>query len=178
MQKKLDELAKVSDEEKEDIRSAAGAKREHVRRELGAQIDELRQGIEERKDRIRGQMERDLEDLKALEEKMLLTENRYRELADRWGNVFTAGMGAEAVRDIVAKIDLEKMSKELRREIRTTRSKQRRKKAAKRLRVVENFRKSGNSPGVDDPDRAAGDPARPAPDGAVGRRSLCHVRLE
>jgi DNA-directed RNA polymerase subunit beta' len=52
-------------------------------------------------------------------------------------------MGAEAVRDIVAKVDLDKLAKELRREIRTTRSKQRRKKAAKRLRVVENFRKSG-----------------------------------
>jgi len=37
-------------------------------------------------------MERDLEDLKQLEEKQLLTETRYRELADRWGNVFTAGM--------------------------------------------------------------------------------------
>ena len=91
-------------------------------------------------------MERDLEDLKALEEKTLLTETRYRELSDSWGNVFTAGMGAEAIRDIVTKIDLDKMAKELRREIRTTRSKQRRKKAAKRLRVVENFRKSENRP--------------------------------
>ena len=57
-----------------------------------------------------------------------------------------AGMGAEAIREIVAKSDLERMAKELRKEIRTTRSKQRRKKAAKRLRVVENFRKSGNRP--------------------------------
>ena len=96
-----------------------------------------------KKDRIRLNMERDLDELKTLEERMLLTENRYRELADKWGNVFTAGMGAEAVRDIVAKVDLDKLTKELRREIRTTRSKQRRKKAAKRLRVVENFRKSG-----------------------------------
>ena len=146
VQEKLNELQKVSDEEKEDIRTLIAAKREHVHRELGAQIDELRQSIEERKDRIRGQMDRDLEDLKALEEKTLLTENRYRELSDRWGNVFTAGMGAEAVRDIVTKIDLDKMARELRREIRMTRSKQRRKKAAKRLRVVENFRKSGNRP--------------------------------
>ncbi|MCB0088044.1 MAG: hypothetical protein KDE54_09040, partial [Caldilineaceae bacterium] len=66
------------------------------------------------------------------------------DLSEQWGNVFTAGMGAEAIRDIVAKEDLDKLTKELRKEIRTTRSKQRRKKAAKRLRVVENFRKSGN----------------------------------
>jgi DNA-directed RNA polymerase subunit beta' len=146
VQDKLNELQQQSDEEKDDIRTLIGAQREHQRSELGAQIDELRQGIEERKDRIRAGMERDLDDLKLLEEKQLLTENRYRELAERWGNVFNAGMGAEAVRDIVAKIDLEKLAKELRREIRTTRSKQRRKKAAKRLRVVENFRKSGNRP--------------------------------
>src|SRR4029079_11300536 len=114
--------------------------------DLGAQLDELRHDVDGKKERLTAQMERDLEDLKQLEEKQLLTETRYRELADRWGNVFTAGMGAEAIRDIVAKADLERMAKELRKEIRTTRSKQRRKKAAKRLRVVENFRKSGNRP--------------------------------
>ncbi|WP_442886883.1 DNA-directed RNA polymerase subunit alpha C-terminal domain-containing protein [Caldilinea sp.] len=123
-----------------------GAQRDYVRQELGAQIDELRHKVEVRQEEVRRQMEAALADLKSIEEKQLLTENRYRELSERWGNVFTAGMGAEAVRDIVAKLDLEKMQKELRREMRTTKSKQRRKKAAKRLRVVENFRKSGNRP--------------------------------
>jgi DNA-directed RNA polymerase subunit beta' len=143
VQEKLNDLARESDEQKDDIRALSGAQREHVRMDLGVQLDELRHGVMEKKDRTRGNMERDLDELKALEERLLLTENRYRELVDKWGNVFTGGMGAEAVRDIVAKVDLDKLAKELRREIRTTRSKQRRKKAAKRLRVVENFRKSG-----------------------------------
>ncbi len=146
VQRRLDALQLESDEEKADIRLLVSAKREHVRNELGAQIEEVRASVEERKERLRTGMESDLEELKNLEEKQLLTETRYRELSDRFGNVFTAGMGAEAVRDIVAKIDLDKLQKELRKEIRTTRSKQRRKKAAKRLRVVENFRKSGNRP--------------------------------
>ncbi len=146
VQTMLNDLQQRSDEEKADIRLLISAKRDHVRRELGAQIDEIRGELDGRKDRLRAQMETDLEDLKNLEEKILLSETRFRELADRWGNVFTAGMGAEAVRDIVTKLDLETMAKELRKEIRTTRSKQRRKKAAKRLRVVENFRKSGNRP--------------------------------
>ena len=146
VQQRLDALQQESDEEKADIRLLISAKREHVRNELTAQIEEVRAGVEERKERLRTGMESDLEELKNLEEKQLLSETRYRELADRFGNVFTAGMGAEAVRDIVAKIDLDKLQKELRKEIRTTRSKQRRKKAAKRLRVVENFRKSGNRP--------------------------------
>lgn len=146
MQEKLNSLQNESDDEKLYIRDKIAAFRDHARSELGTQIDQYRQEVSSRQDQIRNQMERDLDDLKSLEERQLLTENRYRELADRWGNVFTAGMGAEAVRDIVAKIDLDKMAKELRKEIRTTRSKQRRKKAAKCLRVVENFRKSGNRP--------------------------------
>jgi DNA-directed RNA polymerase subunit beta' len=55
-------------------------------------------------------------------------------------------MGAEAIYDIVVKIDLDKMSEELRLEIKSTRSKQRRKKATKRLQIVEALRKSGNRP--------------------------------
>ena len=146
VQQKLDALQQESDAEKADIRMRMSAQRDYVRQELGAQIEELRHKVEVRQEEVRRQMEAALADLKSIEEKQLLTENRYRELSERWGNVFTAGMGAEAVRDIVAKLDLEKMQKELRREMRTTKSKQRRKKAAKRLRVVENFRKSGNRP--------------------------------
>jgi DNA-directed RNA polymerase subunit beta' len=146
VQQRIDDLQVESDEQKADIRMRVGAKRDFVRRDLGAQLDTIRGEVDAKKDNLRVQMERALDDLKSLEEKQLLTENRYRELADRWGNVFTGGMGAEAVRDIVAKLDLDAMSEELRREMRTTKSKQRRKKAAKRLRVVENFRKSGNRP--------------------------------
>ncbi len=69
------------------------------------------------------------------------------------------------------------MVKELRREIRTTQVQAARKKAAKRLRVVENFRKSGNRPEWMILTAAAGDPARAAPDGAAGRRPLCHVAI-
>jgi DNA-directed RNA polymerase subunit beta' len=146
MQQKIDDLQRRSDEEKADIRLKQSARRDHVRGELGSQIDSLRGEVDTKKETVRTQMERSLDDLKSLEEKQLLAESRYRDLAERWGNVFTAGMGAEAVREIVAKLDLDRMSKELRREMRTTKSKQRRKKAAKRLRVVENFRKSGNRP--------------------------------
>jgi len=146
VQQKLDALQQESDAEKADIRMRMSAQRDYVRQELGAQIEELRHKVEVRQEEVRRQMEAALADLKSIEERQLLTENRYRELSERWGNVFTAGMGAEAVRDIVAKLDLEKMQKELRREMRTTKSKQRRKKAAKRLRVVENFRRSGNRP--------------------------------
>ena len=62
-------------------------------------------------------MERDLEDLKALEEKMLLTENPlYASLAESWGNVFTASMGAERFASIVTRSIWTGWRKKLRRE--------------------------------------------------------------
>ncbi len=85
VQDRLNELQHQSDEEKTDIGLMTTAKRDHVRRDLGAQLDELRQSVEEKKDRIRLTMERDLDELKTLEERMLLTENRYRELGRQVG---------------------------------------------------------------------------------------------
>ncbi len=91
------------------------------------------------------ELENKIEDLEGLERLQLLNENKYRELRDNYGPVFKAGMGAEAVYSIVKEIDLDKMASELRSEIQLL-SGQRRKKATKRLRVVEAFRKSGNRP--------------------------------
>src|SRR5436309_1710284 len=75
----------------------------------------------------------------------LLQENRYRELKDGFGSVFRAGMGAEAVRELIASINMDKLAADLRHEISSTVG-QRRKKATKRLKVVEAFRKSHTSP--------------------------------
>jgi DNA-directed RNA polymerase subunit beta' len=75
-----------------------------------------------------------------------LGETRYRELKQRWGQVFRADMGAEAFYDILRRLDLDKLSEELWHEVKTTKSKQKRKKATSRLKVVEAFRRSGNRP--------------------------------
>ena len=75
-----------------------------------------------------------------------ISESRFRELKQRWGQVFRADMGAEAFYDILQRLDLDKLSEELWKEVRTTKSKQKRKKATTRLKVVEAFRRSGNRP--------------------------------
>lgn len=80
-----------------------------------------------------------------LQKKQLLSEAEYRELRDTYGNAFKAGMGAEAIRELLREIDLEKLSRQLREELRTA-SGQKRMKILKRLEVVEAFRKSGNRP--------------------------------
>ena len=118
---------------------------ERIGLEYQAKIDSAQTQFEkDRKDRrqVLDQQRRDLEGLKRLD---LLQENRYRELKDAFSDVFRAGMGAEAVRELIADIDLEKLSADLRNEIDSTVG-QRRKKATKRLKVVEAFRKSNTSP--------------------------------
>lgn len=81
-----------------------------------------------------------------LVKKQLLTDKEYRESVDKYGyNTFKAGMGAEAVKDLLVEIDLEKMSKELKSEFETSTG-QKRIRTIRRLEVVEAFRKSGNKP--------------------------------
>ncbi len=82
----------------------------------------------------------ELEDLRPLR---ILAESKYRELKERYDDLFEAGMGAEAILNILRTRDLEAIREGLVREMRST-SGQRRKKAIKRLQVVEAFRNSGN----------------------------------
>jgi DNA-directed RNA polymerase subunit beta' len=82
----------------------------------------------------------------ALEEKQVLSEEQYREAHNEYGESFVAKMGAEAIQELLSRIDLDEMAGELRLLMRTESSVVKRQKAAKRLRVVEAFRKSGNRP--------------------------------
>lgn len=80
-----------------------------------------------------------------LMKKQLLSENEYRDYRDKYGNAFKIGMGAEAVKKLLEELDLEKLNKELRQELKEV-SGQRKIRAIRRLEVVEAFRKSGNRP--------------------------------
>lgn len=96
--------------------------------------------------RLRQQHHASKEQLENLAEGMFLNENDYREIKSKFGNAFRANMGAEAFYEILKNMDLDKLAKELWREVRTTRSKQAAKRATKRLQVVEALRQSGNRP--------------------------------
>jgi len=84
-----------------------------------------------------------VEQLKDLRKGALLTENQYHELKEKYGQVFEAGMGAEAILQLLKDIDLDEIRNNLLQEIRSS-SGQRRKKASKQLQLVEAFRRSGN----------------------------------
>ena len=115
--------------------------------EMEAERERLRRDAEGAKDEIRKQRD-EIESIKPL---MTLSENDFRYLDERYGSgsrggrIFHAAMGAEAVRDIIGRMDLEELARALHIEVRTT-SGQRRKKAIKRLRLIEAFRRSGTRP--------------------------------
>ncbi len=81
----------------------------------------------------------------SLSYKQLLSEKEYREYKDKFGNLFKASMGAEAIKNILCQIDMEKLSKDLRLKLRDS-SGQKRIRTIRRLEVVEAFKKSGNQP--------------------------------
>ena len=80
-----------------------------------------------------------------IEKKSLLSEKQYRDMRELYEDDFKAGMGAEAIKELLAEIDLEETCKELREELETATG-QKRLRIFKRLEVLEAFRASGNRP--------------------------------
>ena len=80
-----------------------------------------------------------------LNEKQLLTEKEFRSNYEKYGNTFEVGMGAEAVKKLLMRIDLEQESKLLRDDLKDSTG-QKRVRTIRRLEVVEAFKKSGNKP--------------------------------
>lgn len=81
-----------------------------------------------------------------LDKKQLLSEADYREAVEKFGRNFKAGMGAEAIRDLLRSEELDSIANELERKIAKSSSKQTRKKLSKRLQIIEGFKKCGNKP--------------------------------
>src|SRR5829696_5911452 len=125
----------LTDAERERKEYEVIQERERLQERLQRELDTL---VREEKDK--------LEQVDSLKMRRILTEAEYRSLRELAPGVFKADMGAGAIRDLIVRtVDLEKMAEDLQAEVQTTQG-QRRKKATKRLRVVENFRKSGNKP--------------------------------
>ena len=145
------------------------------REAIKEQIKQNNVQLVEAKKEFEKELSGQIDDLESLKIGDLLTESRYRELRDSHGVVFRAGMGAEAVLEVMKKIDPDEKRLELQEEIRST-SGQRRKKAIKRLRVFEAFRKSENKPEWMVFTVLPVLPAGAASDGPAGRRALRHQR--
>ncbi len=136
------ELKDAKQRELETLKTEVARIKAEAEQEMAA----LRNELEDQSSISQGQNTRMRDELLELRPFTFLSEMRYRELRQRWGQVFRADMGAEAFYDILKRLDLDKLSEELWHEVRVTKSKQKRKKATTRLKVVEAFRRSGNRP--------------------------------
>ena len=143
---RLEEIEDELKEEKEKTHEEIRIEIEEIRAETDLNIEELRNQHEDQSSAEREENIRLRDELVDLQPLTFIGESRYRDLRSRWGQVFQADMGAEAFFNILKRLDLDKLSEELWHEVRTSRSKQKRSKAAKRLKVVEAFRRSGNRP--------------------------------
>jgi DNA-directed RNA polymerase subunit beta' len=155
---RLATLKRINDAEMQKLDATAHSEASGNETMAGAERDQLNYDASERRKKIEDKLSerikeeeqgRDeiLKQMAELKELTILTETQYRELQDIVpSGVFDAGMGAEAVYAYVStKVDLDQLALGLRNEMQLA-SDVRRKKATKRLRVVEALRKSGNKP--------------------------------
>ncbi|MFN2466207.1 MAG: DNA-directed RNA polymerase subunit beta' [Candidatus Dormibacteria bacterium] len=113
--------------------------------DLDAKVTELEAKLQADVDTLAAELEQSKSDLEGLYEKQILTDAQYREFTEKFGKVFRADIGANAVKELLSRIQLAEEAYRLREESRSA-SGQRRQKAIKRLKVVEAFRRSGTSP--------------------------------
>ncbi len=146
LQREVSNLETRLRRDREEKTAALALEKDQVRHAASQEIEAIQAKLARDMDGLREQYDREIQELKSLQPLQLISETEYYDLKNRWGAVFRAGMGAEAIREIISGLDLDKMAQELRVELNTSRSKQKRRKAAKRLRLVEAFRRSGNKP--------------------------------
>ncbi len=146
VKERLDEMELEVREQLRRDQEQSAMEIQRVRAEAEETMESFRNQLEDQTTVSQSQNSHLRDELQELKPFTFLTESRYRELKQRWGQVFRADMGAEAFYDILRRLDLERLTEELWHEVRTSKSKQKRKKATIRLKVVESFRRSSNRP--------------------------------
>ncbi|WP_026369987.1 DNA-directed RNA polymerase subunit beta' [Kallotenue papyrolyticum] len=143
----IERLKERRDRELEDAEALVGARRDQREHAAEQARSKLSDEAEQELAQLRAEEKEKLARLAEIEVGKIISESEYRALRELAPGTFKAEMGAGAVRDLVSRIDLDALAAQLQEQIQTAPvSSQKRKKATKRLRVVEAFRKSGNKP--------------------------------
>jgi len=109
------------------------------------EVNELRAKFVEKKEKLGEELKAGIAEIESLQPLKLLNEEGYRKLKDKYGDIFEAGMGAEAILQVLKQIDVDALHQELRDQIRSI-SGGYRKRVSQRLQLVEAFKLSGNKP--------------------------------
>jgi len=138
-------------QKKSDAELLADAAAEEKKASAAAETEPLMKKMQEEREAVGSSYRESMLEIEDLKDPVthdcvtLLPDAKLREFQDRFGDIVSAGMGAEAIRTLLQRLDLDKLAERMRQETQSS-SGQRRKKAVKRLRVVEALRKSGNKP--------------------------------
>src|SRR5256886_4020765 len=144
VEKKIDQVQANTKKRQQELKSKSDEEIAKWREDYEEKSGELTDRLQKDTERLSGDIESSKTQLDSLSVKQLLSDQEFREYTEKFGKVFKAGIGAQAIYDLLARIDLLQESAILREESKST-SGQKRQKAIKRLKVVEAFRKSGAS---------------------------------
>src|SRR6202171_729440 len=145
VQEKIEKLEANTKVQQKRAKERLDADRKALEASIEAATKTQREGIQGELEALQQEIEATRTDLEALHPKQILTDTQFRDYSERFGRAFKAGIGAEAVRELLSRIDLTSEMYRLREESKSS-SGQRKQKAIKRLKVVEDFRKSNASP--------------------------------
>ena len=109
------------------------------------EVNELRARSVEKRAKLEEERKITVAELEGLQPLKLLNEEGYRRLKDKYGDIFEAGMGAEAILQVLKQIDVDALHQQLHEQIGST-SGGYRKRVSQRLQLVEAFKLSGNKP--------------------------------
>ncbi len=150
-QSRVSELEAEFAQKRADQTLLADAAIEEKKASAASETEPLRKKMQEEREAVGTQYRERMVEMEEIKDPIahdhitLLTDAKLRELQDKVGDVFSAGMGAEALYAMLQRLDLDRLAERMQTETQSS-SGQRRKKAVKRLRVVEALRKSGNKP--------------------------------
>jgi DNA-directed RNA polymerase subunit beta' len=145
VQEKIEKLEANTKAQQKRAKERLDADRKALEAQIEAATKTQREGIQGELETLQQEIEATRTDLEALHPKQILTDTQFRDYSERFGRAFKAGIGAEAVRELLSRIELTTEMYRLREESKSS-SGQRKQKAIKRLKVVEDFRKSNASP--------------------------------
>jgi DNA-directed RNA polymerase subunit beta' len=145
VQEKIEKLEANTKAAQKRAKERLDADRKALEASIEAATKTQRDAIQGELEALQQEIEATRTDLEALHPKQILTDTQFRDYSERFGRTFRAGIGAEAVRDLLSRIELQSEMYRLREESKSS-SGQRKQKAIKRLKVVEDFRKSNASP--------------------------------
>jgi DNA-directed RNA polymerase subunit beta' len=145
VQEKIEKLEANTKVQQKRAKERLDADRKALDAQIEAATKTQRDGIQGELEALQQEIEATRTDLEGLHPKQILTDTQFRDYQERFGRAFRAGIGAEAVRDLLSRIELQSEMYRLREESKSS-SGQRKQKAIKRLKVVEDFRKSNSSP--------------------------------